>query len=134
MAVSYDRRMAWALARRRQTARYSRGESRVRANSRSADDAGRVAHRRRHERGVRLEELPVLGELPGETAAEDDEVRPEIGLVVGQELIELAAPLLPAHLPPGARRAREAGLRVAAVELDMSQLQVRHELPVDEER
>src|SRR5450756_958637 len=128
------RSIEWALARRPQTAGGSRGTSRVRANSRSADDAGRVAHRRRHERGVRLEELLVLGELPGEAAAEDDEVRPEIGLVVGQELAELAAPLLPAHLPSGARRAREAGLRVATVELDVSQLHVWYELPVDKER
>src|SRR5664279_430243 len=113
---------AWlpSLTRSPQTAGGSRGASRVRADPGGADDAGRVAHRRRHERGPCLEEPLVLGELPGEAAAEDDEVRPEIGLVVGQELTELATPLLPAHLPPGARRAREAGLRVAAMELDVS--------------
>src|SRR5664280_1168991 len=123
-----------SLTRSPQTASGSGGPGRVRADPGGADDAGRVAHHRRHERGPCLEELLVLRELPGEAAAEDDEVRPEIGLVVGQELVELTAPLLPAHLPPGARRAREAGLRVAAMELDVSQLHVRHELPVDEER
>src|SRR5664280_1046168 len=123
-----------SLTRSPQTASGSGGPGRVRANSRSADDAGRIAHRRRHERGVRLEEPLVLGELPGEAAAQDDEVRPEIGLVSRQELVELTAPLLPAHLPPGARRARQTRLGVAAVELDVSQLHVWDELPVDEER
>lgn len=80
----------------------------VRAEPGGADDAGGVTHRRRHERGARLEEPPVLRELLGHAAAEDDEVRPQVGLVEGQEFVELAAPppfemrlQLPADQPAG---------------------------------
>ena len=74
---------------------------------RRPDDPGDVPQGCRNKRRLRLEESLVLRKVPGQAAAKDDQVGPEVLLQVAKEVVEFVRPRLPADLAAEASGAGE---------------------------
>ena len=102
---------------------------------RGADDAGVVEQASRHDTGADAGQPghPLVG-LLADAPTDDDEVRRQQRLHVPEVLLDVARPLFPALVTLFLGPLRGAGLRVAAADLDVPELAVRHKDALGEQR
>ncbi|MDX1376702.1 MAG: hypothetical protein R3357_14130 [Burkholderiales bacterium] len=103
---------------------------------RGADDARVVLQLRRHELDL-LRDGQARQELAGlaaDPAADDDQVRPEVALQGLQVSVDAARPFLPRQVLAPAHARRSARLGFFAVELQVPEFRIRHQVAVDEQR
>ena len=87
----------------------------------------------RDDLGAGLEQAAPFGPFLAHAATEDDEVRREVELDTRQVLVELLGPCLPAQLAALPRRSADERLGVAAMELQVAELGVGHQVSIDEQ-